>query len=209
VLTKSAAEIASGADRCTQDVVDASGRRAARSIRRFPRQSSRPRIDHNLAAIRLAAVTAITTDGSDKAHQMRHGQLGLRRRVITGDRHVVGARQCQDCALPVDEQKVPTTFCKWIRPRFKWWIQSYKAVPIRSSTSSYDVASKKSTRIDVRDGKPFENSAVGHYVHVSCRQMAPSFFQPHEPTPNVLEFVAANPSTARRVIVHENGRRLD
>jgi dipeptidyl-peptidase-4 len=29
----------------------------------------------------------------------------------------------------------------------------------------YDVATKKSTRIDVRDGKPFTNDAVGHYVY--------------------------------------------
>jgi len=29
----------------------------------------------------------------------------------------------------------------------------------------YDVANKRSTRIDVRDGKPFENPAVGHYVY--------------------------------------------
>ena len=29
----------------------------------------------------------------------------------------------------------------------------------------YDVASKQTTRIDVRDGKPFDNSVVGHYVY--------------------------------------------
>jgi dipeptidyl-peptidase-4 len=29
----------------------------------------------------------------------------------------------------------------------------------------YDIASKKSTRIDVRDGKPFTNDVVGHYVY--------------------------------------------
>ena len=29
----------------------------------------------------------------------------------------------------------------------------------------YDVASKKSTRVDVRNGKPFDNSVVGHYVY--------------------------------------------
>ncbi len=29
----------------------------------------------------------------------------------------------------------------------------------------YDVATKKTTKIDVRDGKPFDNSVVGHYVY--------------------------------------------
>ena len=29
----------------------------------------------------------------------------------------------------------------------------------------YDVAAKKSTRVDVRDGKPFDNAVVGHYVY--------------------------------------------
>ena len=29
----------------------------------------------------------------------------------------------------------------------------------------YDVDTKKTTRVDVRDGKPFDNDVVGHYVY--------------------------------------------
>ena len=29
----------------------------------------------------------------------------------------------------------------------------------------YDVAAKRTTRIDVRDGQPFDNDVVGHYVY--------------------------------------------
>ena len=29
----------------------------------------------------------------------------------------------------------------------------------------YDVATKKTTKVDVRDGKPFDNAVVGHYVY--------------------------------------------
>ena len=47
----------------------------------------------------------------------------------------------------------------------------------------YDVATKKTTDVDVRDGKPFDNDVVGHYVYnvslVARRQGAA--LQPHEP----------------------------
>jgi dipeptidyl-peptidase-4 len=70
----------------------------------------------------------------------------------------------------------------------------------------YDVATKKSTKVDVRDGKPFDNTVVGHYVYrVSWspdgRELL--FNRTNRPQ-NVLEFVAANPdSGATRVIVRE------
>ncbi len=70
----------------------------------------------------------------------------------------------------------------------------------------YDVAAKKSVRIDVRDGKPFENNVVGHYVyHV---QWSPDgkelLFNRTNRRQNVLELAAANPDTgAVRVVVRD------
>ncbi|HET7217323.1 MAG TPA: DPP IV N-terminal domain-containing protein [Vicinamibacterales bacterium] len=70
----------------------------------------------------------------------------------------------------------------------------------------YDVATKKTTRIDVRDGKPFDNAVVGHYVYrvswtPDSREL---LFTRTNRRQNVLEFVAANPETgATRVIVRE------
>jgi dipeptidyl-peptidase-4 len=70
----------------------------------------------------------------------------------------------------------------------------------------YDIATKKNTRIDVRDGKAFDNAVVGHYVYrVSWSPDGRELlFNRTNRRQNVLEFVAANPETgATRVIVHE------
>lgn len=70
----------------------------------------------------------------------------------------------------------------------------------------YDVAAKKSTRIDVRAGKPFDDTAVGHYVYRI--QWSPDgqelLFNRTNRRQNVLELTAANPATgATRVVVRE------
>jgi dipeptidyl-peptidase 4 len=70
----------------------------------------------------------------------------------------------------------------------------------------YDAAAKKSVRIDVRDGKPFENNVVGYYVYkVSWSPDGTELlFNRTNRRQNILEFVAANPTTgACRVIVRE------
>jgi dipeptidyl-peptidase-4 len=70
----------------------------------------------------------------------------------------------------------------------------------------YDVATKKTTKVDVRDGKPFENAVVGHYVYriswtADGREL---LFSRTNRRQNILELVAANPDTgATRVIVRE------
>jgi dipeptidyl-peptidase 4 len=73
----------------------------------------------------------------------------------------------------------------------------------------YDVATKKTIRFDVRDGKPFDNSVVGHYVyHV---QWSPDgrelLFHRTNRRQNVLELMAANPETgALRVVIREESK---
>ena len=70
----------------------------------------------------------------------------------------------------------------------------------------YDIATKQSTRIDVRDGKPFDNAVVGHYVyHVdwSADGRELLFFRTNR-RQNVMEVAAANPTTGRcRVVLRE------
>lgn len=70
----------------------------------------------------------------------------------------------------------------------------------------YDVATKTSTRIDVRDGKPFTNDAVGHYVYRVA--WSPDgrhlLFTRTNRRQNVMELVAADPATGTcRVVVRE------
>jgi len=70
----------------------------------------------------------------------------------------------------------------------------------------YDVASKTSRRIDVRDGKPFDNDVVGHYVYnvswsADGRELLLNRTNRRQ---NVLEFAACSPETGRcHAIVHE------
>ncbi|MBI3401247.1 MAG: DPP IV N-terminal domain-containing protein [Acidobacteria bacterium] len=70
----------------------------------------------------------------------------------------------------------------------------------------YDVATKQSTRMDVRDGKPFDNNVVGHYVyHVEWSRDGREllFFRTNR-RQNIMEVVAANPATgACRVVLRE------
>ena len=70
----------------------------------------------------------------------------------------------------------------------------------------YDVAAKKSVPVDVRDGKPFSDAAVGHYVYNVAWSPDGKELLLHRTNrrQNVLEFVAAHPATGRcRVIVRE------
>ena len=70
----------------------------------------------------------------------------------------------------------------------------------------YDVPTQRTVRVDVRDGKPFENSVVGHYVYGVA--WSPDgkelLFHRTNRRQNIMEFVAANPQTGQcRVIVRE------
>jgi dipeptidyl-peptidase 4 len=70
----------------------------------------------------------------------------------------------------------------------------------------YDVATRTSTKIDVRDGKSFDNTVVGHYVYrvswtADGREL---LFTRTNRRQNVLELIAANPDTgATRVVLRE------
>jgi dipeptidyl-peptidase-4 len=70
----------------------------------------------------------------------------------------------------------------------------------------YDVAAKTTTKVDVRDGKPFENDTVGYYVYqVSWSPGGKELlFNRTNRRQNILEFCAADPATGKcRVIVRE------
>jgi dipeptidyl-peptidase 4 len=70
----------------------------------------------------------------------------------------------------------------------------------------YDVTAKKTVQIDVRDGKPFDNSAVGHYVYNVTWSPDGSELLVNRTNrkQNILEFAACSPQTGKcRAIVHE------
>lgn len=70
----------------------------------------------------------------------------------------------------------------------------------------YDVESKRAVKIDVRDGKPFDNDVVGHYVYRI--QWSPDgrelLFLRTNRRQNVMDVVAADPATgACRIVLRE------
>jgi dipeptidyl-peptidase-4 len=70
----------------------------------------------------------------------------------------------------------------------------------------YDVTAKKTVRIDVRDGKPFDNSVVGHYVYNVAWSPDGTEILLHRTNrrQNILEFSACSPETGKcRAVVHE------
>ena len=70
----------------------------------------------------------------------------------------------------------------------------------------YDVAARRITRLDVRDGKPFDNSVVGHYVfNVAWSADGQEvLLNRTNRRQNVLELAACSAETGKcRAIVHE------
>jgi dipeptidyl-peptidase-4 len=70
----------------------------------------------------------------------------------------------------------------------------------------YDLDTKKTVQVDSRDGKPFDNAVVGHYVYRVSWSMDGSelLFNRTNRRQNIMEFVACNPQTGKcRVVVRE------
>ncbi|MEP6495310.1 MAG: DPP IV N-terminal domain-containing protein [bacterium] len=70
----------------------------------------------------------------------------------------------------------------------------------------YDVDTKKSTRVDVRDGKPFENSTVGYYVfRVDWSPDGKElWFLRTNRRQNTMDMAACDPTSGScRVVIHE------
>jgi dipeptidyl-peptidase-4 len=70
----------------------------------------------------------------------------------------------------------------------------------------YDLKAKTTVRVDVRDGQPWDNNVVGHYVYgvAWSPDGAQLLFHRTNRRQNILEFCAADPATGKcRVIVHE------
>ena len=68
----------------------------------------------------------------------------------------------------------------------------------------YDVGARKTTHIDVRDGKPFDNTVVGHYVY--GMQWAPDgsgelLMERANRRQQIVEFVACSPATGKCRVV--------
>ena len=156
--------------------------------------------------------TPITTDGSE-AGRIKYGtaswvygeELGQRTAMwwSPDSRKLAYYRfdekQVEDYHLQLDQTKVQS------RNDVEAYPKAGAPNPI-VELFVYDVTTKESTRVDVRNGRPFENGVVGHYVYrvswtADSREL---LFNRTNRRQNILEFVAADPQTgATRVVVRE------
>ena len=159
-----------------------------------------------------AVEMAITTDGNEKA----------RTKYGTGS-WVYGEELDQTTAMwwspnskkiafyRFDESPVPDYFLQLDQTKVqsKMDIEAYPKAGVNNPIADlliYDVDTKKTVKIDVRDGKPFDNSVVGHYAYNV--QWSPDgselLFNRTNRRQNIMEFTAASPETGKcRVIVRE------
>ena len=110
-----------------------------------------------------------------------------------------------------DESKVPDYFLELDQTKLqsKVDVEAYPKAGAPNPVVDllvYDVETKKTTTVDVRDGKPFEDSVVGHYVyHVAWSPDGKELlFNRTNRRQNVMELAAADPSSGKcRVVVRE------
>ena len=110
-----------------------------------------------------------------------------------------------------DESPVPDYFLELDQTKLqsKMDIEAYPKAGVNNPIADlliYDVDTKKTTRLDVRDRKPFDNSVVGHYAYNV--QWSPDgselLFNRTNRRQNIMELTAASPETGKcRVIVRE------
>ncbi len=110
-----------------------------------------------------------------------------------------------------DESKVPDFYLTLNLTRIQSALD-VEAYPKAGTTNPvvdilvYDLDKKSITTMDVRDGQPFENRVVGHYVYgVSWTQDSKELlFHRTNRRQNIMELAAANPETGKcRVVVRE------
>jgi dipeptidyl-peptidase 4 len=110
-----------------------------------------------------------------------------------------------------DESAVPDYYLEIDQTKLqsKMDIEAYPKAGVSNPIADifiYDVDTKKTAKLDVRDGKPFENSVVGHYVYnvrwspdgseLLCNRT--------NRRQNTMEFTACNPETGKcRAVLRE------
>ena len=155
---------------------------------------------------------AITTDGSEKA-RIKYATASW----------VYGEELNQSTAMwwspdskmlafyRFDESPVPDYYLELDQTKLqsKMDIEAYPKAGVNNPIADiliYNVDTKKTVKLDVRDGKPFDSSVVGHYAYNV--QWSPDgselLFNRTNRRQNIMEFTAANTETGKcRVIVRE------
>jgi len=159
-----------------------------------------------------AGEMAITTDGNEKART----KYGTGSWVYGEELDQVTAMWWSPNSKKIafyrfDESPVPDYFLQLDQTKVqsRMDIEAYPKAGVNNPIADiliYDVDTKKTVKLDVRDGKPFDNSVVGHYAYTV--QWSPDgselLFNRTNRRQNIMEFTAASPQTGKcRVIVRE------
>jgi dipeptidyl-peptidase-4 len=155
---------------------------------------------------------ALTTDGSEKS-RVKYGTANW----------VYGEELYQDTAIWWSSNSQKVAFYRFDESQVKDYCLALDQTKIQSRMDIepymkagatnpvvdiliYDLATKRTVQVDARDGRPFDNEVIGHYVYgvswtADSREM---LFHRANRRQNVTEFCAADPESGHcRVIVRE------
>ena len=156
--------------------------------------------------------TPITTEGNEKT-RIKYGSASW----------VYGEELDQNTAMwwspngkklafyRFDESPVPDFYLQLDQTKLqsKMDIEAYPKAGVANPIADllvYDLDTKQTVKFDVRDGKPFENSTVGHYVYnISWSPDGTELLANRtNRRQNIMEFTACNPQSGKcRVIIRE------
>ena len=155
---------------------------------------------------------AITTDGSEKA-RVKYGVGSWVYGEELGQTTAIwwSPDSTKVAFYRFDESKVKDYFIQMEQTKFQVSLDT-EAYPKAGTDNpvadilAYDVTSKKRVTLDTRDGKPFTNDAVGHYIYNV--RWSPNgqevMLNRTNRRQQIMEFVACSPATTKcRVIVRE------
>ncbi len=155
---------------------------------------------------------AVTTEGNDK-ERIKYGTASW----------VYGEELGQTTAMWWSPDNKKVAYYRFAESKVPYYYLQYKQLSLYDSVEVepytkvgaenpvvdiyiYDLETKSKVKVDVRDGKPFDNSVVGHYVYdISWSENGKElFFHRTNRLQNIMELAAADPVTGKcRVIIRE------
>jgi dipeptidyl-peptidase-4 len=157
-------------------------------------------------------VRAVTTDGNEKARTKFGSGTWVYGEELNQNTAIWWSPDSKRVAFyGFDESQVPDYYLALDQTKIQAALD-VEAYPKAGAPNPivdlfiHDLASRRTVKVDVRDGKPFDNAVVGHYVYRVAwspdgREL---LFNRANRRQNVMEFVAADPETGKgRVVVRE------